>query len=1091
MLGPTRREDGSWRVRKNQEIEDLISEPNIIGQIKSQRLRWLGHLQRMGEDRAAKRAYLGVPSGRRPVGRPKYRWSDEVGKDLRQLQAGVWRETAQDRDQWRLLVSEAKIHFGSLSQRNDSCSVNPFDGKRFVRIFFYGCRVRLQLDTFCHRDRKCSVRKLAFRTRGRSAQSLDAGGPRGDLIGPRVDLAGPRVDPGGPRTDPGGGGDGRLFLQIRPALADPRALAHRSHTTLLGTEFANKEDGKGEESVNLEAVGEGKVQLARTPQEKDRLPDRISLDRRGLSSIPHIVGEPGLRLLSLQHNLINSLTGLAPLDLGKLVFLDVYDNQIDKITSLERLFSLRVLLMGKNRIRRIEGLTNLIKLEVLDLHGNRITKVGNLSNLADLKVLNLAGNQIKSIGPSDLQGLISLRELNLKRNRMRKLLGFQHTPKLQKLYLGNNDLQSVEDMSSLAEATSLIEVSLDGNPVALGGDCTPFLVSYLPNLLTLTNMHVTEQVRRAAMAWRANKEAAHAAYCALGGTAQQAARRDQIIHNARTNWELLRSENKCFAAPASETKNVDLDKDFAIEAAATIGATGNSQNLELAALPDVVISLQHGDITEDSDGRNNNSDAKTSYSEPITKSPMRKLQRSNTAKKPSERRVNFSERSASQDTDASTSTSSELKLPPILIPIISSLENVKLSDGSEPVLKRWESISSVEPIVDSSFSSLPTTSSDSEDDGTKRQLRRVPTTLRKRTNFGSMRSKSVCDPESRRSKTKNFDTSENASNISSSTNLGSVANSSTSGSDQNSKILRREGSLNSRTSNRNIRSATISRRHERSASVSRASTARVKSGKSLANLKSSEPVPKPVPVSKDREQGVDYLVEVCDGVVSAWGAGAVRRFAREWEWEKARTVTKAAFHYVHFNAVAQSLPELKNKFPNVTHISVRATGLQWLGQLHALSELRGLTGLSIMPEGNPIHGKIWREYAVYRLAHWGLKEINDEPPLLTRLGRSGGGATSAKDWLRAADPALRDVIAKEALQYKKGHVSQEDMSWRVRGRSQLTHAIELACGAAQRLRALELEWPALLVQLIEDALRDFAHMETHVKDQMRMLMDTL
>lgn len=48
------------------------------------------------------------------------------------------------------------------------------------------------------------------------------------------------------------------------------------------------------------------------------------------------------------------------------------------------------------------------------------------------------------------------------------------------------------------------------------------------------------QVRRAAMAWRSNKEAAHAAYCALGGSAQQAARRDQIIHNARTNWELLR-----------------------------------------------------------------------------------------------------------------------------------------------------------------------------------------------------------------------------------------------------------------------------------------------------------------------------------------------------------------------------------------------------------------------------------------------------------------------------------------------------------------------------------------------------------------------
>lgn len=77
----------------------------------------------------------------------------------------------------------------------------------------------------------------------------------------------------------------------------------------------------------------------------------------------------------------------------------------------------------------------------MDLHGNRIGKVSCLSNLNELKVLNLAGNQIKFIGPLDLQGLVSLRELNLKRNRMTKLMGFQHTPKLQKLYLGNNELQ--------------------------------------------------------------------------------------------------------------------------------------------------------------------------------------------------------------------------------------------------------------------------------------------------------------------------------------------------------------------------------------------------------------------------------------------------------------------------------------------------------------------------------------------------------------------------------------------------------------------------------------------------------------------------
>ncbi|XP_063540858.1 leucine-rich repeat-containing protein 49 isoform X2 [Cydia strobilella] len=943
-----------------------------------------------------------------------------------------------------------------------------------------------------------NVRKIAFRTRGRSAQSqsLDAGALR----------------------DPAAGGE-RLFLQIRPALADHRAPIHRSNTLLTGGDGITKEDGK-DDSIDLQAVGEGKVQLSRTPQEKDRLPDRITLDRRGLSSIPHIVGEPGLRLLSLQHNLINSLSGLAPLDLGKLVFLDVYDNQIDKITSLERLFSLRVLLMGKNRIKRIEGLVNLVKLEVLDLHGNRISRVNGLSNLSELKVLNLAGNQIKCIGQTDLQGLVSLRELNLKRNRLRKLLGFQNTPQLQKLYLGNNDLQSVEDVSTLAETTTLIEVSLDGNPVALGGDCTPFLVSYLPNLLTLTNMHVTEQVRRAAMAWRSNKEAAHAAYCALGGSAQQAARRDQIINNARTNWELLRSENKCFNNVTSPTKNLDLEKEFVLEASAPIVPQNDgTRTLNMAALPYVVVLLQQGE-NEDSDSKNTNeTNTKPTSDPPKSPSPMRKLQRSSTAKKAPEKRVNFSDRSASQDTDAShsTSTSSDLRLPPILLPIISSLENVRLADGTEPVLKRWESISSVDPVIDSSFSSLPTSSTDSDDDSNKRQIKRIPTAVRRRANFGTMRSKSVCDPESRRIKAKNMDMCENASNISCSTNVGSVQ-SSTSGSDQNSRFLRREGSVNS---NRTVRSATIARRSERASSASgnRASTARAKSGKSLA--KSSEPVPKQMPASKDREQGVDYLVEVGDGVVSAWGTGAVRRLARDWDWERARTVTRAAFHYVHFNAVAQSLPELKTKFPNVTYVSVRATGLQWLGQLHALAELRGLTGLTVLPEGNPIHAKIWREYAIYRLGHWGLKEINDEPvteeeikkanitynglsdivlralpdaplqPLLARLGRSGNSTVSAKAWLRAADPALRDVIAKEALQFKKGHVSQEDMSWRVRGRGQLSHAIDLACGAAQRLRALELQWPVILVDMIEEALTDFSNMEAHVKEQMRMIMETL
>ncbi|KAI5646595.1 hypothetical protein NE865_01529 [Phthorimaea operculella] len=118
ILGPVKNEDGIWRIRKNKEIEDIVREPNIIGESKAARLRWLGHVERMEEDRAVKKAYLGRPMGKRPVGRPRYRWTDEVIKDLHALQKPDWKQTAQNREEWRAVVSEAKIHFGSLSQRS-------------------------------------------------------------------------------------------------------------------------------------------------------------------------------------------------------------------------------------------------------------------------------------------------------------------------------------------------------------------------------------------------------------------------------------------------------------------------------------------------------------------------------------------------------------------------------------------------------------------------------------------------------------------------------------------------------------------------------------------------------------------------------------------------------------------------------------------------------------------------------------------------------------------------------------------------------------------------------------------------------------
>lgn len=307
-------------------------------------------------------------------------------------------------------------------------------------------------------------------------------------------------------------------------------------------------------SIIVEA---GVHKIRRTPKERDKQPDRINLDRRGLCIIPVIDSEPNLRLLSLQHNLINTFhipdaevpvedknasppreaaekpaskpakpflkqkstsrnqlnvnfsansgaNGASPLtptsflqksfmfppksgllkransvvinyspspppqtaaqrgklmatpsfsvidtqtphepasgknelaidttsnlasfrfNLTNLVFLDLYNNQIEKIANLDGLKSLTVLLLGKNRISDIAGITSLKQtLRVLDLHGNRISHISQkICQLQELKSLNLAGNLLRQIQPADFAGLCCLKELNLKRNRIKKI----------------------------------------------------------------------------------------------------------------------------------------------------------------------------------------------------------------------------------------------------------------------------------------------------------------------------------------------------------------------------------------------------------------------------------------------------------------------------------------------------------------------------------------------------------------------------------------------------------------------------------------------------------------------------------------------
>ena len=108
IFGPRRDEvTGEWRRLHNKELNDLYCSPNILWVIKSRRMRWAGHVARMGEERVLCRSLVGKPEGRRPVGRPRRRWVDNIRMDLQEVGCGYmdWIGLAQDRGSWRTLVS--------------------------------------------------------------------------------------------------------------------------------------------------------------------------------------------------------------------------------------------------------------------------------------------------------------------------------------------------------------------------------------------------------------------------------------------------------------------------------------------------------------------------------------------------------------------------------------------------------------------------------------------------------------------------------------------------------------------------------------------------------------------------------------------------------------------------------------------------------------------------------------------------------------------------------------------------------------------------------------------------------------------------
>jgi hypothetical protein len=108
ILGPRRDEvTGKLRRLHNEELTDLYCSPNIVRVIKWRRMRWAGHVARIGEEREVYRVLVGEPEGKRPLGRPRRRWVDNIRMDVQEVGCGYmdWIGLAQDRDRCRTLVS--------------------------------------------------------------------------------------------------------------------------------------------------------------------------------------------------------------------------------------------------------------------------------------------------------------------------------------------------------------------------------------------------------------------------------------------------------------------------------------------------------------------------------------------------------------------------------------------------------------------------------------------------------------------------------------------------------------------------------------------------------------------------------------------------------------------------------------------------------------------------------------------------------------------------------------------------------------------------------------------------------------------------
>lgn len=220
----------------------------------------------------------------------------------------------------------------------------------------------------------------------------------------------------------------------------------------------------------------------------------------------------------------------------------------------------------------------------------------------------------------------------------------------------------IEDVGCLIKLHSLKEIAIDGNPLSVNPDCIYFLVSYLPNLQFISTVEINEQVRKAAISWRTCKEQSNSAFLDLSTQVCVNVRREQVISNARSNWEHQTNRTKKpspkLSTPKSEQKNPVHCQNF--------------KKLEPVKLRGQKNFKGFGSLTS----INTQLDKKTNLK--MKSSSIENL----------------------STIDDNHSNAAEFKLPPILVPIINNINSTVLKNVK--LLKSQELIEGIES-TDSDF----------------------------------------------------------------------------------------------------------------------------------------------------------------------------------------------------------------------------------------------------------------------------------------------------------------------------------------------------------------------------------------------------